>query len=451
MVRSKIKSTFVYLSGLITFALFYSLIAGIEMSSSLSTAHTKMKNITDVHNAAIDDKEEEEVKFILQPPTSSPTTTAIVIQPTKVVHSAVSSNTNSSNKSKHNSRSNNDNPWFDDDYTDSQREERPLAPLVANASAIFVERWCDLHGVDWIPKSNSRRWQQRAPHFLIPGAKYSGTSELAQELANHPSIVPPRTLESGFFFQHNFYRYISAKQDKTKVLAARSRMYARDYQLTSAFKTGKSKLLSFDASPGYLFYSSTLPRRILCVMPWIRLVVVLRNPVDRVWEHYQVARSRGLTLSLEDWIEKEFALMDQVGLLNATSKEENYAWHDYQRTTLEGAIGRSLYDIQLRQWFQALRAVGRDPSKSVYVVRAEDLAREPQKEYSAILNFLGLPDAPLQTPTAWNRFRGGQSGREGIKRATYKQLESFFGPHSKRLRSVLRRYRVRTGGKRLFS
>ena len=407
---------------------------GSEMSFYLSRNHTRLKNETDVA---------ETTKTRPIPSTQSPTRSP-TRQPTKPPQS-MDRNSNSTTTQTTGS----DNPWFEEDNSDpGQSNDAPLAPMVANASEIFTQRWCDLEGVDWMPSKTSR-WQRRAPYFLIPGAKYSGTLELAQQLAAHPSIEPGRSLEPGFFFQHNFARYISSNLDKTKVLAARSRMYARDYPLSTAFKERNSKLLSFDATPGYLFYSSTLPRRILCVMPWIRLVIVLRNPVDRVWEHYQGASSRGLTLSLEEWIEKEFVLMKQVGLLNATSLEENYAWHDYQRLTLEGAIGRSLYDIQLRQWFQALRAVGRDPSSSVYVVRAEDLAANPQREYTAILKFLQVPDAPLQTPNAWDRFKNRQAEREGMSPDTKKRLELFFGPYSKRLNTLLRRYRVRTGGNKL--
>jgi hypothetical protein len=352
---------------------------------------------------------------------------------------------NSTIKSDTSTSTQRDKPWFHDDSVESTGDESALAPLVANASAVFADRWCDLQNVDWIPSSTHVKWQRRAPNFLIPGAKYSGTLELAQELALHPSIVPGRTLESSFFFQHNFQRYISANHDKVKVHAARSRMYARDYRLPSSFKLPKSKSVSFDATPGYLFYSSVLPRRILCVMPWIRLVVVLRDPVDRIWEHYQAAKSRGLTLSLEEWIDREFQLMERVGLLNATAAEENYAWHDYQLATLEGAIGRSLYHIQLRQWFQALRAVGRDPSQSVYVVRVEDLATNLQKEYSGVLQFLQLPDAPVKSKSAWKRFRNRAAKREGMDPDTRQRLDLFFAPHSKRLKSILARYRVPVG------
>ncbi|GKY91248.1 hypothetical protein MPSEU_000098100 [Mayamaea pseudoterrestris] len=432
-LRNRLKSLFGYLCGLVALVLFVNLVVGTKISGYLGNSHIHLKNETETAST------KNGRKRITRAPSKPPT-----LPPTKLPDTGKMRSSRGSNLTSNSPL--NDNPWFEDDALDSQAtNDKPLTPMVANASAIFTERWCDLHGVDWMP-SKTNIWQRNVPYFMIPGAKYSGTLELAQELVMHPSIVQGRSLEPAFFFQHNFQRYVSANHDKTKVLAARSRMYARDYPLSAALKQPKSKLVSFDATPGYLFYSSTLPRRVLCVMPWVRMVIVLRNPVDRVWEHYQGAKTRGLTLTLEEWVDKEFFLMEQVGLLNATSKEENYAWHDYQRATLEGAIGRSLYDIQLRQWFQALRAIGRNPSKTVYVVRADDLALNPQKEYSAILKFLQLTDAPLRKPAAWNRFLNNQAEREGMDANTRRRLEMFFTPYSKRLKSVLRRYRVRTGG-----
>lgn len=444
-LRGRIKSVFLSICGLVTLVMFFNLLVGTEMISLyLAKSHTRLKNETGavpLPNNRDHNQRPQSTGSLIRTPTERPTNAP----------AAVNSKTNNSTSLKYGSSDNNPKPWLDDDtaQVDPNKKEKSLARLVANASAVFAERWCDLAGVDWLPSSKTgNAWQLRAPYFLIPGAKYSGTLELAQELAAHPMIVPPsRTLETGYFFRHNFQRYVSTTQDKTKVLAARSRMYARDYPLSMAFKEADSKLLSFDATPGYLFYSSTLPRRILCVMPWIRLVIVLRDPVERVWEHYQVARSRGLTLSLEEWIEKDFSIIKQARLLNATTKDENYAWHDYQQLTLEGAIGRSLYDIQLRQWFQALRVVGRSPSKDVYVVRAEDIAMNAQKEYSAILKFLLLPDAQLTNPGAWSRFSSRQAEKEGMPIETRKRLDQFFAPYSRRLRSVLKRYKVRTGGK----
>lgn len=331
---------------------------------------------------------------------------------------------------------------------DATAQQSPPVTIVphtnSDASQAFVERWCDLQGIDWYP-TGTKAWQQRAPAVLIPGAKMSGTLCLAHYLEQHPSVVAARTKELSFFYERNFGRYVTA-QERTKVRAARERMYARDYY-AGMLKQNTTKL-SLDATPGYLFYSSLLPRRILCVMPWIKLVVLVRDPVDRFLAHYQTARSRGLRMSLEDWMEKEFSLMNRVGLLNATvaggstqfsgSAEEDFAWYEYQTATLEGSIGRGLYEIQLRQWFQALRAVGRNPADSVLIVRTELLESNPAGQYAQILKFLGLTEwkgANFAMPVTANV-------TQTMSASTRQRLQDFYAPYNARLNRLLQSYRV---------
>lgn len=351
--------------------------------------------------------------------------------------------------------------WFDPETITNSNHAYPQTHQNnnnGNASQAFVERWCDLQGVDWYP-TGTKAWQQRGPAFLLPGAKMSGTKQLSAWLLQHEQIVPPparRSTELQFFYERNFRRYVTA-QERTKVLAARERMYARDFSVTALKKSEKA--MEFDATPGYLFYSSILPRRILCVAPWVKLVVLLRDPVDRVAAHYLEAKRKGLKVSLEEWIEKEFALIDRVGLLNHTSAatatgatnsfsgstEEDVAWYNYHSATLEGALGRGLYEIQLRQWFQALRAVGRDPADSVLIVRAEHLHTSPAEPYRQILKFLGLSTQDKKSNTFRPTLLGAEatSTRLPMKEETRQRLTEFYAPYNARLQGLVQSYRVR--------
>jgi hypothetical protein len=299
-----------------------------------------------------------------------------------------------------------------------------------------------LQGVDWYPVE-SKAWQQRAPAFILPGAKMSGTSTLAQQLHQHPDIIKSRSTELQFFYESNFRRYVTA-QERTKVLAARERMYATDYSVSALKKQNQNQnnKIAFDATPGYLFYSSILPRRILCVMPWIKLVVIVRDPVDRVFAHYVSATRKGLALSFQDWIEKEFALADRVGLLNTTTiEEEDVAWYNYLSATLEGALGRGLYEIQLRQWFQALRAVGRDPAEAVLIVQAESLQANPDLLYPQVLQFLGLSTTSTDNTSLLSTLLVKDT--QTITAETRQRLEAFYAPYGARLQGLVQSYRVR--------
>lgn len=327
-------------------------------------------------------------------------------------------------------------------------------------SAPFTDRWCELRGVDWYPV-DTKSWQLRAPYMLIPGAKHAGTSALADLLVSHPNVrSPSRSNELHFFLQRSFgQRYVTRKEQRTLVMPVRERMYARDYPVNE-LKTN-TDLVSLDASSSYLYYSNLLPRRILCVMPWVKLVVVLQNPVDRLYSQYWESRRLGLRVTFDNWIEQEFDLMKTVGLIGAeeSSKredeeehDENAAWYDYQTRSVSGAVGRSLYEIQLQQWIDALQAAGRDPSEAVWVVKAEDLADDSrlQHEYDSMLRFLKLPDHQL---SATNRIKVSRSIlpvtdknsaniKGSMNTATRQRLEDFFAPYNERLRELLRSYTI---------
>jgi hypothetical protein len=176
---------------------------------------------------------------------------------------------------------------------------------------------------------------------------------------------------------------------------------------------------------------------------------MLRNPVDRVLEHYAACKQRGLQLTLEQWIDAEFALMRKSGLIahvNSTkspnffgSREEDSAWYNYTSATIEGGIGRSLYEIQIRQWIEAFILAGRDPSNAMLIVRTDHVGADPNREYARILRFLQLPPHALGKQTLP---RAITHQTRPVSAATRRRLEGFFRPYNERLKRLLRTYGI---------
>ena len=323
-----------------------------------------------------------------------------------------------------------------------------LIPVMSNASQSFVERWCDLEGTDWYPKGENL-WKLRAPAFLLPGAKYSGIFALTTLLDEHPQIRPPsKGPETQFFFEPNFQKYVR-RNEKTTVMQARERLLAANYPPLVFQRTPGS--ISYDATAGYLFRSNVLPRRLLCVLPWIKMVVVLRDPIERLYQHYLAMKSNhNLPHQLEEWIEKDLDLMRSSGLISNTtgapakmnSNKEDVAWYQYQHAAVEGPVGRSLYEIQLRQWFQALRAIGRNPRDSVLIVRTEEVVENPSREFKRILDFLDLSD---YTPSFDIVSVLGDTKANEISKETQNKLKDFFKPYEARLERLLSKYKIPYG------
>lgn len=331
-----------------------------------------------------------------------------------------------------------------------------------NVSAHFVQRWCDLraHGktIDWYPTRPTKNqkedllWQRRAPAFLIPGAKFCGTAELVSLLKLHPQIAPPRgDADVKFFLDFNFKRYVTAKGEITKVYRARQRLYAHHHMYPTTLLQADPNRISFDATPGYLLYSAVTPRRIFCVAPWVKLVILLQDPIDRLIQHYwHAVREKNLPLSFEAWVGKDLKLIHQVALTNRTpgSSEEDVAWYEYTSLTLEGAIGRSLYEIQLRQWFQAILAIGKRPKSVVFLMKASDFVREPQSLYQQLLHFLGLNETAVTLPpdvqlTLDTIPKALQSEKEKAMSPEFrKKLVDFYRPYQQRLPKTLEHFGV---------
>ena len=305
-------------------------------------------------------------------------------------------------------------------------------PLLTNQSRAFVDRWCDLQNTKWYTK-------KRTPHFLIPGAKYTGTRELAQWLMSiaPTSIVPPRrTLELSFFLDGPFSKYVYKKTEKTAVHAARQRLAAL---YNNNHDNGG---LTFDASPGYLFYSSLVPRRILCVLPWVKLVVLLQDPLDRLYQQYQAAvQMHQWKGTMEEWIQRDWDHLQQSGLFagpNLKRRDEDMAWYQYAHETVGegGGIGRSLYHYQLRHWFQAMQAAGKNPADDVLIVWTEEWKKDPAREWERIRAFLGLSSSssPKAIPKPQLSFLS-QFDASKVSEKTREKLQELFATSNAALRS----------------
>jgi Sulfotransferase domain len=294
---------------------------------------------------------------------------------------------------------------------------------------LFTDKWCDLTDVNWYPQQEEEQWRFRAPYFILPGAKKSGTTSLASYVMQHPLVERARTKELQFFMNKNFRSEFVNENRTTLVKKARRKMYSLEYH-SSVLIADKSKI-SFDATPGYLFFSSMLPHRILCVAPWIKLLLIFRNPVDRAYSnHAYVQRMTGMKVGFEAWIEQDIRVLKQSGFLNAKSdEEEDIAWREYLKGVSEGPIGRSLYDIQIRQWSKALQDSGRDPFSQIHIVRSEDIHVNKDVEYRKVLTFLGLPYVPLKDEGE----KVVSDYQHPMRNDTRVMLEALFAPYNKRL------------------
>jgi len=117
------------------------------------------------------------------------------------------------------------------------------------------------------------RSERPLPDFIVAGVQKGGTTFLYQEMLRHPEIKGSLTKEV-HFFDANFGRGVDWY----------SGMFPRS--------SPRSKVIRGEASPAYIFHPDGV-RRIAETLPDVRLIVVLRDPVQRALSHYKHERRLG--------------------------------------------------------------------------------------------------------------------------------------------------------------
>lgn len=183
------------------------------------------------------------------------------------------------------------------------------------------------------------------PNFLIIGAAKSGTTSVYYYLKNHPEIFLPKLKEI------NFFAYDGQKGPG---------YWAKTFEeYISYFNNVKSELAIGEVTPYYL-PSPIAAKKIKDFLPDVRLIAVLRNPVDRAYSHYLMAiRAGKIKPNMED------------------------AWSDPQRNY----INEGFYFKHLSRYYELF-----DENK-IKIFYYDDLKNSPEKFIRSLFTFLKVnPD-----------------------------------------------------------
>ncbi|HEX5861584.1 MAG TPA: sulfotransferase domain-containing protein [Nocardioides sp.] len=239
------------------------------------------------------------------------------------------------------------------------------------------------------------------PRFLIIGAQKAGTSTLYASLSTHPEIEEAEKKELHFFDRH----YADGIES-----------YRRKFpELERGQITG-------EATPYYLFHPLA-PERVASTLPDVKLIAILRNPVERAYSQYHSEVRKGF----EDLPTFEEAIAAETGRLSGEREKitadpayDSYAWshHSY--------LARGMYADQLERWFEHFSR------EQFLVLRSEVLAKRPGRLLRRCEEFLGISRGEAK------RKRAGRRGHyEPMSEETRRRLEEFYEPHNRRLQVLL--------------
>lgn len=246
------------------------------------------------------------------------------------------------------------------------------------------------------------------PDFVLIGAQKSGTTTLYDLLCLHPRVLRASYKEPAFFSFGFNWRHGESWYRKH---------FPTRYRMGAAALTG-------EASTSYLLMPAA-PVRMRRVLPDARLLVILRNPVDRAYSEYHMNVARGLEHGpFADAVRRDPG--SAYGRLESDPEDDGHLSR-YSNAFVDNTyLLRGQYARHLRRWF---RHYGRD---RFLVLTSEELRADRQRTCDRCFRFLGLEPSALPPAPDSNVGR-----YPPMDRRTRRFLAEYFRPHNAELESLL--------------
>lgn len=251
------------------------------------------------------------------------------------------------------------------------------------------------------------------PSFLVIGGQRCGTTSLFKALAQHPQVLRPAVEKGTDYF--TLYSYKDLKWYRGHF----------PLDLPSHLRSGKHKdAVAFEACTYYMFHPFALGR-ISEAFPRIKLVAMLRNPIERAYSAYKHEFGRGFetepdfcrALDLED-----ARLHGETERMRVDPTYESFA-HRHHAYRQRGEFAEQLE-----------RAFAHFDRSQIHVMESERFFEEPAKEYAALCEFLGLESF---TPARFDQHNARPSS--AMPEEARKRLTDHYAGHDERLTQILGR------------
>jgi hypothetical protein len=199
--------------------------------------------------------------------------------------------------------------------------------------------------------------------FILAGAQKSGTTALHYFLSKHPHITMGDQQEMHFF--DNDALFVSEP----------------DYEeLHKRYPLLGPSMIAGDCTPSYLYYEPAV-ERIYKYNPKIKLLILLRNPVDRAFAHWNMQRFRG---------------REPLDFFNAVRDEQTrIAGAPPSEARRFAYVDRGFYGRQLARLFKFF------PREQLEVLKFEDFQKKQAETLANIFSFLGR--TPLRSVRSKDR------------------------------------------------
>jgi hypothetical protein len=229
------------------------------------------------------------------------------------------------------------------------------------------------------------------PGFLVVGGARCGTTYLFELLAqnhhlylNHPRTNEPITKDT-YFFSHTCY--------------GKKTIDISDY--AKCFANAQPGQIAGEVATSYDFFPWVPALISKYLDPKIRLIFLVRNPVQRAYAHYMLSLVRG-----KEFYSFEKALQEETNRLRDTSIDYLYNLHSYSY------MARGFYMKNIENYLAYF------PKEQIKVVASENFYLHPKDVYREVCEFLNVKAVPVD-------FRKDQNKMQLPQHLTYYRYLKF--------------------------
>jgi hypothetical protein len=228
--------------------------------------------------------------------------------------------------------------------------------------------------------------ERMMPSFLIIGAQKAGTSSLFKYLMRHGSYLRP-LLKDVYYFDNNFERGTGWYQSFFPSAAA---CREREREQGGPVITGEGAT--------YYLLHPLVPQRVRTSFPNMKLIVLLRDPVERAMSHYFHNRRFGAETAStpEEAFALEASRLD--GELERLQQDPSYRSHAFQSFSY---LARGRYAEQLERWLAEF------PREQIHIECSERFYGHTDDSFRRVCRFLEIAERSLEAYAVegrgWNR------------------------------------------------
>jgi hypothetical protein len=254
------------------------------------------------------------------------------------------------------------------------------------------------------------------PHFIIIGVGRAGTTALYSYLIQHPSIHPALADDEKLASDIHFFEYMESDSIS---------WYKSHFPiLLPKLNSQKHHKITGEFTSTY-FYHPDVPERIYQLVPKVKLIVILRNPIDKIYStYYQQFRYGEVSTSFEETIDAE---LRRIEILegNPDLRSQHPGFSNF---VSQNILRHGIYADYFINWFELFN------KKQILILNADDLKKDTENTLQQVFEFLGVENHTIE-----NLSHISARKYPKLNDITRKKLIEFYKPHNERLNKLLQR------------